>query len=293
MRDVRQAFVALAASKGLAFRMSLDGAEGVYRGDPTRIRQILFNLVSNAMKFSEAGEVELRALRTGEGIDFAVTDTGIGIDAGQQAAIFGKFSQADSSTTRRYGGSGLGLSICRELAELMGGSIAVESVVGRGSRFSVALKLERAGDAGAHEPAAAAAPSIALTAHGLRILAAEDNAVNQLVLKTLLGSMGVEASIVDNGALAVAAWAPARWDLILMDVQMPVMDGVDATRAIRALEAGGPRTPIFALTANAMAHQNSEYLAAGMDGHLAKPIELARLFEVLAAVSGQARDRAA
>jgi signal transduction histidine kinase/CheY-like chemotaxis protein len=298
MRDVHGAFAALAGSKGLAFRLDIDGAQGLYQGDPTRIRQVLFNFTSNAMKFTEAGEVRLGARWDGERLALSVTDSGIGIDADQQAGIFGKFSQADSSTTRRYGGSGLGLSICRELTDLMGGEISVQSRAGLGSRFSVILPLPRVGEASADlavpidAPAGDAAPKLGA---GLRILAAEDNAVNQLVLKTLLGGIGLEATIVDNGALAVAAFASDTWDLILMDVQMPVMDGVDATRQIRAREAasGAPRTPIIALTANAMAHQNAEYLAAGMDGHLAKPIDIARLFEVIASVSESPQDEEA
>jgi len=294
LAEVHGSFATLARGKGLKFTVDARGAEGVYRGDCARLRQVLCNLVSNAMKFTEDGQVVLAARRDGDRLDLTVADTGIGIADDKQAAIFGKFIQADSSTTRRYGGTGLGLAICRELVELMGGTITVESRAGRGSRFVVRAPLPRVGDARA---AALPAPAADLEppVPGLRILAAEDNGVNQLVLRTLLASFGLEVTMVDNGALAVAAWAPGRWDLILMDVQMPVMDGVEATGAIRALEAdsGAARTPIIALSANAMAHQSAAYLAAGMDGHLAKPIEIARLYETISAVGEGQRETAA
>jgi len=292
MGEVHDAFSAMAAGKGLNLTLEIEAGLGRYRGDPTRIRQILFNLVSNAIKFTTAGEVRLGAYRGSGILRLSVTDTGIGIAEEARAAIFGKFSQADSSTTRRFGGSGLGLAICRDLALLMNSDIWVESRVGQGSRFVLALPLERVGDTSVAVPAATAdaAPGPG-DLSSLRILAAEDNSVNQLVLRTLLTGFGVEATIVDNGALAVEAWTAGRWDLVLMDVQMPVMDGIDATRAIRAreLETGAPRTPIVALTANAMAHQTATYLAAGMDAQLDKPIDATRLYAVLQAV---AEDRA-
>jgi signal transduction histidine kinase len=286
LHEAHGAFAGLAEGKGLALRLDVEpDAAGVYRGDPTRIRQILFNLLANAIKFTEAGEVRLTARREGEWLRLAVTDTGIGIDEAAQAAVFGKFSQADSSTTRRFGGTGLGLAICRELAELMSGQISLTSVAGLGSCFTLALPLVRLGestDVAPEAPSLPAAPSGA----PLRILAAEDNGVNQIVLRTLLESFGHGVTIVGDGAQAVDAWETNDWDLILMDVQMPVMDGVNATRTIRAREAscGQPPTPIFALTANAMAHQTAAYLAAGMDGQLDKPIDAARLYAVLSAV---------
>jgi len=284
MRDAGAAYGALAAGRGLDFQLSVDSAEGLYLGDPTRVRQILFNLISNALKFTEAGAITVSARRLSVGVMLEVADTGVGIAPDALPDLFLKFTQADVSTTRRYGGSGLGLSICRQLAEMMGGSIRVESREGEGSRFIVTLALPRVGDAA---PAAAAAPAPAEAPRPdrpLRILAAEDNAVNRLVLKTLLEQVGLEAVTVENGALALAAWESEPWDLILMDVQMPVMDGPDAARAIRAVEAreGRPRTPILALTANAMAHQIQSYLAAGMDGHVAKPIEALALFAAIA-----------
>jgi CheY-like chemotaxis protein len=169
----------------------------------------------------------------------------------------------------------------------MGGEIGVESDPGRGSCFTVRLPLRRVGEAKPPTQLAPAAPP-ELRPMALRVLAAEDNAVNQLVLKTLLHQLGVEPALVDNGAAAVEAWEGAAWDVVLMDIQMPVMDGLAAASAIRAreLETGRPRTPIVALTANAMAHQVEQYLAAGMDDHVAKPIEAAALFAALSAATG-------
>ncbi|MDP3853778.1 ATP-binding protein [Phenylobacterium sp.] len=290
-RGAHAAFSAIAGKKGLSFDLAIaPTAQGVYRGDSTRVRQILYNLVSNALKFTEAGEVRVTVDRAGDGLRLTVADTGIGIPPDRLASLFQKFEQADASTTRRYGGTGLGLAICRELASLMGGVVDATSLPGRGTTFVVKLPLARMGDS---VPLLAPPPSPAETAsvdHGeaahLKVLAAEDNAVNQLVLRTLLQQIGIEPFIVDNGALAVEAWNHEAWDVILMDVQMPEMDGPTATAVIRAAEAaeGRPRTPIIALTANAMAHQVAEYSAAGMDGFVAKPIEVGRLFDALQTV---------
>ena len=283
----RQTFEPLAQAKGLTLALSIaDDAAGVYQGDPTRVRQILFNLISNALKFTEAGRIDIRVARDdrtgdGDGLRVEVTDTGVGIEAEALTRLFSKFEQADASTTRRYGGAGLGLSICRELAELMGGSITAVSSPGAGAVFTVRLPMLRVGDMlCAPVATAAAGPG---PGRSLRVLAAEDNAVNRLVLRTLLAQVDVAASFVEDGQACVAAWRREPWDLILMDVQMPVMDGPTATRAIREAERaeGRARTPIVALTANAMSHQIAEYLAAGMDGHVAKPIEAAELFAAL------------
>lgn len=215
-------------------------------------------------------------------------------------SLFAKFNQADASTTRRFGGTGLGLAICKQLAELMGGSISVQSVEGKGTTFTFKAPLKRTGAGNIvklpEAPPVAEAPD--QQALEIRVLAAEDNTVNQLVLKTLLHQIGVDPVVVENGALAVEAWESGEWDVILMDVQMPIMDGPTATRAIRASEAasGRPRTPIVALTANAMSHQIAEYLACGMDGHVTKPIEAMKLFQALEAALDQgeaARETAA
>jgi len=257
------------------------------------VLQILYNLISNALKFTDHGEVRVTAAQVttataGEALSLIVSDTGVGIAPDRLGALFEKFTQADASTTRRYGGTGLGLSICRELAHLMGGEISTRSQLGEGSTFSVRLPLAKVGEA--HAPQFAAPPPTPqpmpdASLPRVRVLAAEDNSVNQLVLKTLLHQIGVEPVVVDNGEQALEAWKNSPWDVILMDMQMPVMDGLTATRAIREAEAamGRARTPIIALTANAMSHQINQCRAAGMDGHVAKPIEAARLFAALEA----------
>jgi PAS domain S-box-containing protein len=298
-RTVHATFGAVAEAKGLGFELSVDrGARGVYRGDPIRVRQILWNLVSNALKFTDRGAVKVRVGGKGGALTFEVADTGIGIAPNQLAHLFGKFEQADASTTRRFGGTGLGLAICRELTELMGGEIRATSARGQGAVFTVRLPLARA-------PRRAAAPKRkapevreAAPDRPLRVLAAEDNAMNQLVLKTLLAQVGVEPVIVPDGREAVAAWERETWDVILMDIQMPVMDGPTATTLIRTREVAlrRSRTPIVALTANAMSHQVAEYAEAGMDGYVAKPIEAARLYDALQAaleLSEAARSAAA
>jgi len=298
-RGAHAAFSAIASKKGLAFDLAIAlNAQGVYLGDSTRVRQILYNLVSNALKFTEEGEVRVTVERISGALKLTVADTGIGIAPDRLAALFQKFEQADASTTRRYGGTGLGLAICRELASLMGGAVEASSVPGHGATFVVSLPLARLGDSVA--PAAVAPPppetkpTETEAARPLRVLAAEDNTVNQLVLRTLLQQIGIDPFIVANGMEAVEAWSLEEWDAILMDVQMPEMDGPTATAVIRGREAaeGRLRTPIIALTANAMAHQVAEYAAAGMDGFVAKPIEVARLFDALQVVL-DAKERAA
>ena len=297
LQGVYSTFTQLANAKGLSFGLSLGNAGGRYRGDPTRLRQILYNLVSNALKFTEQGGIAVTVSAEATGLSLRVADTGIGIPPEATATLFEKFSQADASTTRRFGGTGLGLAICRDLAELMGGSIEVHSTVGVGSSFIVHLPIPSIGPAisvvaegpadaigdpdGSPEPTAAA---------DLRILAAEDNAINQLVLKTLLHQAGVNPVIVDNGLQAVEAWRAGRFDIILMDVQMPEMDGPSAVQAIRAQEAaeGRRRTPIVALTANVMPPQIEHYRQVGMDGCVAKPIDAALLFSTIEQVLDEA-----
>ena len=283
-RGAYSAFTAIANKKGLSFALDVQAAQGRYRGDPSRLRQVLYNLISNALKFTEEGEIRVQATYVDGELRVAVRDTGLGIAPESLSRLFEKFDQLDSSTTRRFGGTGLGLAICRELAQLMGGRMLVESEVGAGSRFELRIPLERVGD----ERMPAPAPPVQPEGAGLdlRVLAAEDNAVNQLVLKTLLHQLGVNPHVVEDGQAAVAAWEAGHWDAILMDVQMPVMDGIAATARIRQreVETGRARTPIVALTANAMAHQVKQYLAAGMDGHVAKPIEIAALYAMLNSV---------
>ena len=284
-------FEAVADSKGLDFQLRvLPSARGCYRGDPMRVRQILYNLLSNALKFTEHGGVEVVVGRRAGQLQIKVRDTGIGMSAAQQKQLFRAFEQAEASTTRRYGGTGLGLAICRDLTELMNGRIGVRSEPDVGSSFTVTLPLPRLEDSAPARGRRGARSAPEGAERPLRVLAAEDNSVNQLVLKTLLGHVGVEPTLVFDGRAAVDAWAREPWDLILMDVQMPVMDGLTAAAEIRARETaeGRSRTPIVALTANAMDHQVARYFAAGMDGYVAKPIEASRLFAALEAALGSA-----
>jgi CheY-like chemotaxis protein len=279
--NVRAAFETVAKTKKkMDFKVAVHpNAGGPRRGDPARVAQILNNLVSNALKFTPEGEVLVTIEGLGDegrdGLRFVVADTGIGIAKDKLPLLFQKFSQADGSNTRRFGGTGLGLAICRELAHLMRGHIEVESVEHEGSIFTVELPAPRTG---ARDEAAVAAPRAAFEDDKpLRVLAAEDIPTNQLVLRTIMQSFGVDLEMVENGRQALDAWKRSAFDIILMDIQMPEMDGVAATRAIRAEEAatGRPRTPIIAVSANAMPHHAREYRAAGMDAHVAKPIELA------------------
>ena len=292
VRGALSTFTQLSNSKGLEFSLTVEGAGGTYLGDPTRLRQILYNLTSNAVKFTEQGAIHVAVTNEAPGLTLKVSDTGIGIAPSVRAKLFEKFTQADASTTRKFGGSGLGLAICRELAEMMGGTIEVESEEGVGTTFTVRLSIPRLGETPAPEPLSSEVSDAQFeTGDEIRVLAAEDNPVNQLVLKTLLHQVGIQPTVVENGAHAVDAWREGQFDIILMDVQMPEMDGPTAARTIRRLErelARG-RTPIVALTANVMPHQIVQYREAGMDGHVAKPIEIAALFAAIeAALAGVA-----
>ncbi|QTC87203.1 ATP-binding protein [Brevundimonas pondensis] len=281
-----------AEDKGLAFHVERPApVRGVFVGDSVRIGQILGNLLSNAVKFTTEGSVCVRfALSEDDGaptlLSFEVEDTGVGFDADHAAQLFQRFSQADSSITRRFGGTGLGLSICRSLTEMMGGRITGASTPGVGSRFRVELPLPRAQslkDYDARDVAALAAgpqPS-----RPLRVLLAEDHPVNQRVVQLILADHVAELVTVDDGAQAVAAFEAQSFDVVLMDMQMPRMDGLTATRAIRALEAARPnaaRTPILMLSANAMAEHRDAARAAGADLHLAKPVTARELLTTLA-----------
>ena len=272
-----------AERKGLAFTCTAqESARGAWFGDALRVRQILLNLINNAIKFTDHGGVALEVSGGElEGLVFVVADSGIGIAESEIPRLFNKFSQLDDSNTRRYGGTGLGLAICRELAQMMGGEITVESAAGKGSRFRVSLPLPRRSVASGKpaSPPAPAKAAVGLAGGRARILAAEDNPTNQRVLAALLKTLDVELTIVDDGRQAVEAWRDGAFDLILMDIQMPEMGGVAATLLIRAAEAktGRAPIPIIALSANAMSHQVDEYLAAGMNAHVAKPIDFAAL----------------
>jgi signal transduction histidine kinase/ActR/RegA family two-component response regulator len=295
VRRAATLFEPQANDKGVAFRVEASRrAHGALIGDSTRIRQVLLNLLSNAVKFTASGEIVLSSdvVASPDGVShelvFAVRDTGVGIPEDKLARIFEPFTQADGSTTRRFGGAGLGLSVAAQVAEILGGSIAVESAVGAGSTFTVRLPVARAmivrtpdppAPALVAPPSAQESQATSLETTRLRVLAAEDSPTNQLVLGGLLRAAGIEATLVENGLKAIEAWACAEFDLILLDIQMPVMDGVAAAKEIRRLEAetDRARTPIVAVSANAMTHQVESYLAAGMDAHLAKPVKPADL----------------
>ncbi len=269
-------FRPVAESKGLKLTATIEPeAAGRWRGDAARLGQILANLLSNAVKFTEQGEIAVIVSRDDGDLVIRVRDTGPGVTPEQLPRLFEKFVQADASTTRRYGGTGLGLSICGELAGMMGGVIHAEHVQPHGLAFCLRLPIAQVA---AQEAAAASSEAPAGPAHDrkIRVLAAEDHPVNRQVLAMLLGQVGIAPHVVENGALAVEAWREGDWDLILMDVQMPVMDGPEATREIRRLEAASSRrpVPIIGLTANVMTHQIEEYRQAGMTPIVAKPIVL-------------------
>jgi len=293
-RGACSAFAGIAVEKGLDLHFHKEGEPAHYHGDPTRVRQILYNLIGNAVKFTDHGHVTVRLVFGAAGFELAVEDTGIGFSDEARASLFEKFGQADATTTRRFGGSGLGLPISRELANLMGGDIAVESRNGEGSTFRVTLPLPLA-TAPVVAPAAATTEALAdMADQPLSILVAEDNPTNQLVLRSLLGGDDFSLEVVEDGRLALEAWRKGAFDLILMDINMPIMDGVSATRAIRAEERaeGRARTPIIALTANAMDHQKHDYLAAGLDAHVSKPIEVVALFSAIADAVATLADQA-
>jgi signal transduction histidine kinase/CheY-like chemotaxis protein len=284
VRGVAAAYRPLAAKKGLRFEFDVThAAHGRYLGDSARIRRVLYNLCDNAVKFTHEGAVSLGVDRVGERLVFRVDDSGIGIGEADLAHLFEGFFQADGTLARSYGGAGIGLAICGELTGLMGGEIAAESELGGGSTFTLSLPLARAEAAGARTQAVAADGRGDERLAALRVLAAEDNLTNQLVLKTLLAPAGIAPTVVANGREALNAWESQSWDLVLMDIQMPEMDGIEAARAIRAREreTGRARTPIVAVTANAMTHQLADYHAAGMDGVVAKPVDAAALFEAM------------
>ena len=269
-------------------------------GDPTRVKQVLFNLVGNAVKFTEHGSIVIHMALQPQGFDdqvalhIQVRDTGIGIKPEVQQTLFQPFQQADTSTTRRFGGTGLGLAICRHLVDAMHGQISVESEVGKGSVFRVVLTLARAsGQTAPKRGRTSSAASLQL--RSLHILVAEDNATNRLLIETFLRRSGHIPEMVDDGQQALAAASARDFDLILMDMQMPVLDGMGATRAIRALsDAKRKRIPIIALTADALPELRDAYMASGLDDYQTKPIDWPALYATIllhlpwAAVDAQA-----
>ncbi|HEX6860728.1 MAG TPA: ATP-binding protein [Caulobacteraceae bacterium] len=291
LRSAAALFQATARDKGLTFRVEVaSDIRNLFEGDAGRIRQVLFNLVSNAVKFTRTGGVEVTAAAVGRNGDIqqvaiSVTDTGIGFDEATKARLFERFEQGDGSITRQFGGSGLGLAISRALAEALGGRLEASSRPGKGSRFTLTLPLKRLAAKKLAPPPHVEPPTLE---RAPRVLLAEDHAVNRRVVELILGAAGVELVWVENGRQAVEAAARGGFDLILMDMQMPEMDGLSAIRAIRADEraAGRVPTPIWALSANALPEHEQASLAAGADGHLTKPISAPALYQVLAGACG-------
>jgi CheY-like chemotaxis protein len=284
----------VAQKKGVELRRSTDDSVPLMVvADPVRLRQVLLNLASNALKFTSVGFVEICAsLESIEGSDavlkFMVADSGIGLTPQQQRVIFLPFRQADGSTTRNYGGIGLGLSISKRLVELMGGEIGVTSVPGEGSTFWFTTKVGMSVEAGSGQGLAKLEGAVGVSASGpLKILVAEDNLVNQRVVKTLLERRGHTVELADTGAAAVEKAGQQNFDVILMDVQMPEMDGMEATRFVRMHDAQqGIHTPVVMLTAHAMQGDRERFLAAGADGYVTKPIQMEQLEAEIDAVLG-------
>jgi PAS domain S-box-containing protein len=265
-------------AKSVSLAVEIDDLPRGILGDQGRFRQVILNFLSNAVKFTVSGEIRLEVRRRDERLRVAVTDSGIGIAPEKIDALFDRFTQADASTTRVYGGTGLGLAISRRLIELMGGEIGAESRPGEGSTFWFEIPLVAAeGDAGAE------AEDAVVLAPGTRILLADDAPANRELVRIILSGWGVELDTVCDGAEAVEAASTGDYDLILMDVHMPVMDGMDATRAIRALGGTRAAVPILALTANVQPDQIETCAQAGMDGHVGKPIQIG---ELIAAIAG-------
>jgi len=307
--DVMKAYASSGRQKGLLLSHTVNPqVPQRILGDPTRLRQVLTNLVSNSIKFTERGLVSIaidctpiapgRARgRTMVELQFMVRDTGVGIHPEKQAAIFEKFTQADTSVTRRYGGTGLGLTITRRLVEAFGGQIWLESEPGRGTTFFFSFAAEIAHIAPTTQPAGDAKPTVRRFAdpRSRRILVVEDNAVNQKVVSAMLAKRGYEFDIAANGALAVTRLAETNYDLVLMDVQMPVMDGIEATRQIRQ-QARWHALPIIAMTAHAMQGDKERCLEAGMNNYIPKPVQAQALYlaieEALAAVPEPAQENA-
>jgi PAS domain S-box-containing protein len=290
LENVARLIAVQAHAKGLEVAVRVERkVPEVVRGDPARLRQILINLIGNAVKFTSQGEiaVEMNVVESSAQsttVRVAVRDTGIGIPADRLEALFHPFTQVDTSTTRRFGGTGLGLSIVKRLAELMGGTVGVESKPGVGSTFWFTARFGTVQADQRARPAPIATgnrPSKYAARERQRILVAEDNPVNQKVVRRLLEQRGYDVDVVNDGSEAVTSWQTGSYNAVLMDCQMPTLDGYAATRQIRSREGDGEHIPIIALTANAMMGADQSCFEAGMDDYLSKPIDSKQLEECL------------
>lgn len=287
-----------AEEKGLGFEVDIDdSAKVMAETDPTRLQQVVGNLLSNAVKFTESGKVSLRmCLEETQGgkawLEITVSDSGPGIAKSQQPRLFQRFSQANTSVTRMHGGTGLGLAISRRICELMGGTIRVKSDAGKGATFVARVQVVPLKERTPAEASLSEARE-GINLEGLKVLAAEDNKTNQLVLRHMLKKAQVDLTIVPDGKQAVEAWSAGNFDMVLMDINMPVMDGMEATRMIREAERGEMRDaiPIIAVSANAMVHQVAGYLSEGMSGHVSKPVSRAVLVEAMIKALEEKRSR--
>lgn len=276
LRDVVALLADRAETKGISLVAEIDPAlPRWWRGDPVRLRQVVMNLVGNGVKFTERGEVRMTAgVAHNGGIALVVSDTGIGIEPDAISRLFRKFEQANAATSRKYGGAGLGLAICKNIVDAMGGTIEVRSERGAGSVFKVQLPLQ-AGQPATERVLETRAPH----AVRLQVLCAEDGSTNQIILRELLADMGHSVTIAEDGAAALARLAERDFDLVIMDSRMPRMDGIAALRLLRAGAAGvrQPSIPVIALTANAAAEERERFMEAGANGFLPKPIDEANL----------------
>ncbi|MBP2314103.1 ATP-binding protein [Azospirillum soli] len=306
VEDVVQLFLVRAAAKGLTLTASIaEDTPRHVRGDPTRLRQVLFNLVANAIKFTDRGGVEIAAwCPDSDGnemlLRFEVADTGIGMTEEQRARLFEAFVQADASTSRKYGGTGLGLAICKRLVEAMGGDIGVASAPGRGSTFRFALKVRRAE---APPPAdmlgrphtelvgpQAPAEVPGADAVSLRLLLAEDNDINRMLISAMLTRMGHRIDAVTDGRAVIAALQAAEYDVVLLDMEMPVMDGRSTARAIRRMSGPVSHLPVVGISADALPEHRDGHMAAGLDAYLTKPVDWDHLNAVIVDLATRPRD---
>ncbi|ASE40442.1 ATP-binding protein [Brevundimonas vesicularis] len=299
VREAAQLYAENAREKHLDFHVDIDLEDDVWiLGDAVRLKQVLTNLISNAVKFTSKGFVGLIVQRGADRdgspvLRFTVEDSGIGFDAATRARLFSRFEQADGGITRKFGGSGLGLSICRQLAEMMGGDLGCESEPGGGAAFILTLPLRQTQAPSRKEPAPAQ-PAVVEQARTIRVLVADDHPTNRRVIELILAQTPTQIVIAENGAQALESFRADTFDLVLMDMQMPIMDGLTATQEIRLHEAtmGLDRTPIVMLTANAMPEHVAAGRAAGADHHLAKPFNAAELLGIVAAPTSLMKDRA-